>query len=166
MIIKMFKIYDYKDGNQINILDNIYDILNKLNNGELEEDDENLLKLNSLIEFIKVSPKYISEAKSVKIFFATNKIEDIKSYDLQQELYQILVELAKSSTLIGEITKQVQEIATDTITDVVNTKLQAIALDFGLEVPKDAIEKVKEIVSTAKTIAVTIVQIISLFCFY
>lgn len=152
MIYKMFLIYDHdKDGN-INIIpNNLPNVIDQLNQGDLDGND-----INILINLIKASPEYISESQAIKLFFATNKDADFESYDVQQELYLILEELAKSSTLVGEIIQQAKTIAKDSITDAVNAKLQSIALDVGFkEVPKDMIAKVSDIASTAKTIAVT-----------
>lgn len=146
-IINMFEIFN------TNNISNITNTLDLIKDGMC--DNTKILELKDLKNLIESSGSYISESQAIKIFFASHKDNEME-YDAQQELYQILVELAKTSTIVSEITTQVVQVATDAITDAVNTKLQAVALDIGFEqIPEDAIAKVQEIASTAKTIALT-----------
>jgi len=111
--------------------------------------------MNRIIQLINQSAPFIKSNDQIKIYFATNKHIN-PDYASEQELFSVLEGLSKSSALIKNVTAQVTQVATDTIYSAVNSKLQSVALDYGLtEVPVDAIAKAKEIAETAKTIAVT-----------
>jgi len=173
LIVDMFEIYEFKDFKERNKDEQEQEntdlgvILNKMSEGMLDDTDK--AKLTKLIKQIQASPeyisKYISQAESIKIFFAklTDKSQSenqaqeiIDNYDLQQELYQILVDLAKTSTVITETTNIITEQVQDAITQAVNTKIQALKLQMGFKsVAEDEVKQVGEIISTAKTIAVT-----------
>ncbi len=111
--------------------------------------------MNTIIQLINKSGPFIKSNDQIRKFFATGKHLN-SDYASEQELYSILESLSKSSALIKNITTEVTQVATDSITSAVNSKLQSVALDMGFtEVPVDAIAKVKEIAQTAKTIAIT-----------
>jgi hypothetical protein len=172
LIVDMFEIYEFKDFKERNEEEqdkenaDLKGILDKMSEGTLDNtDNTDKAKLTKLIEQIKASPEYIFQAQSIKIFFAilndTSNSENqsqeiIDNYDLQQELYQILGELAKTSTVITETTNIITEQVQDAITQQVNTRIQALKLQMGFtSVNEDEVKQVGEIISTAKTIAVT-----------
>jgi len=172
LIVDMFEIYEFKHFRTRNEEEqdkenaDLKGILDKMSEGTLDNtDNTDKAKLTKLIEQIKASPEYISQAESIKIFFArltdTSNSENqaqeiIENYDLQQELYQILGELAKTSTVITETTNIITEQVQDAITKEVNTRIQALKLQMGFtSVNEDEVKQVGEIISTAKTVAVT-----------
>jgi hypothetical protein len=150
-IYKMFEVFlDYNISANKEL---IIGAIDSMKHGICE--DNSNCSTNTIIELINQSGPFISSNEQIKIFFATGKDAN-QDYASEQELYYILENLSKSSALIKNITAKVTEVATDSITSAINSKLQATALEMGFtEVPIDAISKAKEIVQTAKTIAVT-----------
>jgi len=151
-IYKMFQVFVDND-----ISEQREPILRTLDNMKYGvcEDYPGDCSVNVIITLINQSAPFISSDEQIKIFFATGKHSN-PDYASEQELFSILDNLSKSSALVKNLTTQVTQVATDSITSAINSKLQSTALDMGFtEVPVDAIAKAKEIAQTAKTIAIT-----------
>ena len=101
-----------------------------------------------IVEIIKTFDKSFD---TITLFLNTYKDENnYEDYAVQQELYDILLQLSKHSTLINVVVETVVETAKDNILETINNQVQLLLLQKGYtETPAEMVEKITKITKIA-----------------
>jgi hypothetical protein len=123
-IVFMFEVFN---NNPIN-----KNVIAKLREGDADDSE-----IGKIVIYINSSADYISANDMIKIFL--NKYSDKLlnlEYDNQQELFDILGKLAKTSTLLSDIVNQTIEETKDVLVNATDNYIKLKMLNTGITIPE------------------------------